>query len=92
MAGIPDTLREIHRLRRLARDFQTEIDRAPYQMKAQKAKAAKLDAKPDVKPDTKPAAKAAPAPINRPTTAKPALGTLEQEMASLLGRSSSGKT
>ncbi len=40
----------------------------------------------------KPAAKAASSPMTRPTTAKPALGTLEQEMASLLGRSSSGKT
>jgi hypothetical protein len=43
-------------------------------------------------PAQKPAAKAAPGPINRPISAKPALGTLEQEMASLLGRSSSGKT
>jgi hypothetical protein len=43
-------------------------------------------------PAQKPAAKTVPAPINRPTTAKPALSTLEQEMASLLGRSSSGKT
>jgi flagellar protein FliO/FliZ len=43
-------------------------------------------------PAPKPAAKTVPAPINRPTTAKPALSTLEQEMASLLGRSSSGKT
>ena len=43
-------------------------------------------------PAQKPAAKTAPGPINRPTTAKPALSTLEQEMASLLGRSSSGKT
>jgi flagellar protein FliO/FliZ len=43
-------------------------------------------------PAQKPAAKAAPGPINRPITAKPALSTLEQEMASLLGRSSSGKT
>jgi hypothetical protein len=43
-------------------------------------------------PAQKPAAKPAPGPINRPTTAKPALSTLEQEMASLLGRSSSGKT
>jgi hypothetical protein len=43
-------------------------------------------------PVIKPAAKPAPGPITRPTTAKPALGTLEQEMASLLGRSSSGKT
>jgi hypothetical protein len=43
-------------------------------------------------PAAKPAAKAAPSAMTRPTTAKPALGTLEQEMASLLGRSSSGKT
>ena len=44
---------------------------------------------------TKPAAKGtppAPTGINRPTTAKPALSSLEQEMASLLGRSSSGTT
>jgi hypothetical protein len=37
---------------------------------------------------TKPAVRPAPAPA----AAKPAFGTLEQEMASLLGRSSSGKT
>jgi hypothetical protein len=43
-------------------------------------------------PAAKPAAKAAQSPMTRPTTAKPALSTLEQEMASLLGRSSSGKT
>src|SRR5437764_7075463 len=43
MAGISDVFREIHRLRRLARDLQTEIDRAPYQLKAQRAKAAKLE-------------------------------------------------
>jgi hypothetical protein len=48
---------------------------------------------------TRPAAKAlptaapttAPTPVTKPA-AKPAFGTLEQEMASLLGRSSSGKT
>jgi hypothetical protein len=34
---------------------------------------------------------AAPAPAAKPAT-KAAFGTLEQEMASLLGRSSSGKT
>jgi hypothetical protein len=43
-------------------------------------------------PIQKPAGKAAPTPITQPTTEKPALATLEQEMASLLGRSSSGKT
>jgi flagellar protein FliO/FliZ len=44
---------------------------------------------------TKPAAKAVPTTAPTPATkpaAKPAFGTLEQEMASLLGRSSSGKT
>jgi predicted nucleic acid-binding Zn-ribbon protein len=43
MAGISDVFRDIHRLRRLARDLQTEIDRAPYQLKAHRAKAAKLE-------------------------------------------------
>jgi hypothetical protein len=49
--------------------------------------------RPEVVPaPAKPAAKAVPTPITTPTTAKPAFGSLEQEMASLLGRSSSGKT
>ena len=49
---------------------------------------ARSEAKPEIVPPpvAKPVAKAAPTP------AKPAFGTLEQEMASLLGRSSSGKT
>ena len=42
---------------------------------------------------TRPAVKPAPAAAApKPAAAKPAFGTLEQEMASLLGRSSSGKT
>jgi uncharacterized protein len=43
MAGIGATLREIHRLRRHARDLQQEIDRGPYQLKAHRAKAAKVE-------------------------------------------------
>jgi predicted nucleic acid-binding Zn-ribbon protein len=43
MAGIGDTLREIHRLRRHARDLQQEIDRGPYQLKAHRAKAARVE-------------------------------------------------
>jgi predicted nucleic acid-binding Zn-ribbon protein len=43
MAGIGDTLREIHRLRRHARDLQQEIDRGPIQLKAHRAKAAKVE-------------------------------------------------
>jgi predicted nucleic acid-binding Zn-ribbon protein len=41
MAGIGDTFREIHRLRKHARDLQQEIDRGPYQLKARRAVAAK---------------------------------------------------
>jgi hypothetical protein len=41
---------------------------------------------------TKPAVKAPPAGPSPVAATKPAFGTLEQEMASLLGRSSSGKT
>lgn len=41
MAGVPDTLREIHRLRRHARDLQSELDRGPIQVKARRAVAAK---------------------------------------------------
>ena len=43
MAGIGDTFREIHRLRRHARDLQQELDRGPYRLKAHKAKAAKVE-------------------------------------------------
>ncbi len=43
MAGIGDTLREIHRLRRHARELQQEIDRSPYQLKARRAVAAKAE-------------------------------------------------
>jgi predicted nucleic acid-binding Zn-ribbon protein len=43
MAGIPDILREIHRLRRHVRDLQAEIDRGPYQLKARRAVAAKAE-------------------------------------------------
>src|SRR5581483_7791923 len=43
MAGIGDTFREIHRLRRHARDLQQELDRGPYQLKAHKAKAARVE-------------------------------------------------
>jgi len=41
MAGITDVLREIHRLRRHARDLQEEIDRGPVRLKARRAVAAK---------------------------------------------------
>lgn len=37
MAGVPDTFREIHRLRRHARDLQSELDRGPIQVKARRA-------------------------------------------------------
>jgi uncharacterized protein len=43
MAGIGDTFREIHRLRRHARDLQQEIDRGPIQLKARRNLAAKAD-------------------------------------------------
>ena len=42
MPGIGDTFREIHRLRRHARDLQQEIDRGPIQLKARRAVAAKV--------------------------------------------------
>jgi predicted nucleic acid-binding Zn-ribbon protein len=42
MPGIGDTFREIHRLRRHARDLQQEIDRGPVQLKARRGLAAKL--------------------------------------------------
>jgi predicted nucleic acid-binding Zn-ribbon protein len=41
MAGIGDTFREIHRLRKHARDLQQEIDRGPVQLKARRNVAAK---------------------------------------------------
>lgn len=41
MAGIGDTFREIHRLRKHARDLQQEIDRGPIQLKARRGVAAK---------------------------------------------------
>jgi hypothetical protein len=41
MAGIGDTFREIHRLRKYARDLQQEIDRGPIQLKARRGVAAK---------------------------------------------------
>src|SRR5580698_4434939 len=44
MPGIGDTLREIHRLRRHARDLQQEIDRGPVQLKARRNVAAKVEA------------------------------------------------
>jgi predicted nucleic acid-binding Zn-ribbon protein len=44
MAGIGDTFREIHRLRRHARDLQQEIDRGPIQLKARRNVAAKVEA------------------------------------------------
>ena len=43
MAGVPNTLREIHRLRRHVRELQTEIDRGPVQLKAWRAKTAKAE-------------------------------------------------
>jgi len=41
MAGIGDTFREIHRLRKHARDLQQEIDRGPIQLKARRGVAAR---------------------------------------------------
>jgi uncharacterized protein len=38
MASTAELMREIHRLRRFARDLKEQIDRAPLQLKAQKAK------------------------------------------------------
>jgi uncharacterized protein len=43
MAGIGDVLREVHRLRRHARDLQAEIDRGPFQVKARRAVAARAE-------------------------------------------------
>src|SRR4051794_35809992 len=44
MPGVSKVLREIHRLRRHARDLQEQLDRAPIQLKAQKNRVAKADA------------------------------------------------
>jgi hypothetical protein len=44
MSGIGDTFREIHRLRRHARDLQQEIERGPIQLKARRNVAAKVEA------------------------------------------------
>ena len=44
MAGLQDSLREIHRLRKLARDLQAEIDRIPIQLKARNNLVAKNEA------------------------------------------------
>jgi predicted nucleic acid-binding Zn-ribbon protein len=41
MSGISDVFREIHRLRRHARDLQQEIDRGPIQLKARRNLVAK---------------------------------------------------
>jgi predicted nucleic acid-binding Zn-ribbon protein len=43
MSGSGHSLREIHRLRRLAKGLQEEIDRAPRQLKAQQAKVARQE-------------------------------------------------
>lgn len=44
MSGVSQSLREIHRLRKHARDLQAEIDRAPVQFRAQKNRLAKCEA------------------------------------------------
>ena len=44
MPGVPDLLREIHRLRIHAREMQAEIDRGPVALKAHRNKLAKLEA------------------------------------------------
>jgi predicted nucleic acid-binding Zn-ribbon protein len=44
MPGVADFLREIHRLRRHAREMQQELDRAPLVLKAHKAKKEKAEA------------------------------------------------
>src|SRR5438105_2967035 len=44
MSGPAVTLREIHRLRRFARDLQEQIERGPKQLKAQQAKVARHEA------------------------------------------------
>ena len=40
MPSTAELMREIHRLRRFARDLKEQIDRAPLQLKAQQAKVA----------------------------------------------------
>ena len=44
MPGVADILREIHRLRRHAREMQQELDRAPIVLKAHRTKAEKIQA------------------------------------------------
>src|SRR5215831_16783643 len=44
MPGVAEFLREIHRLRRHAREMQQEIDRAPVVLRAHKAKKEKAEA------------------------------------------------
>jgi predicted nucleic acid-binding Zn-ribbon protein len=44
MSGPVETLRELHRLRRHAKDLQTEIDRIPRQLKVQQARIAQQEA------------------------------------------------
>ena len=44
MPGVADILREIHRLRRHAREMQQEIDRSPIVLKAHKNKMEKAEA------------------------------------------------
>jgi uncharacterized protein len=43
MASTAELMREIHRLRRFARDLKEQIDRAPLQLKAQQAKVARQE-------------------------------------------------
>jgi uncharacterized protein len=43
MSGPAEVIREIHRLRRFARDLQEQIDRGPRQLKAQQAKVVKQE-------------------------------------------------
>jgi len=43
MAGPAATFREIHRLRRYAKDLQTEIDRGPIRLKAQQGKVTRAE-------------------------------------------------
>jgi predicted nucleic acid-binding Zn-ribbon protein len=44
MPGVAELIREIHRLRRHAREMQQELDRAPIVLKAHKTKAEKIEA------------------------------------------------
>src|SRR5438093_334400 len=41
MAGIAGVMREVHRLRRYARELQEQLDRIPRQLQAQQARVAK---------------------------------------------------